>query len=373
VTEASSSGDRLPGPGELVLFPETASLPVEWVVLGRDPSRPGRVLVVPADSHPKAGTADLEVPASSPVAPLTLRCGFEVWLDESRLGRATRTGDVVDPEEVAAARRIQEARERGEAVGSLLAEEVDADPDYQDWIEEVLAPSRVALTAPAQAPAVPTQRRALLRAHPLGLAASILLTTTLGLAGGVLWQGRRIAVMAQEKARRAGELQRERERFTSELQRAEDLHRRELSETGRAAEEHRKQDQERIAALERRLGDLVRPEALLNVPLQVLSSGDPVRGDIDELILPAKTRLFFLLLSISDPRSFPSYRLEVVDGDSGQVVWKAEGLKSSSDNEVSLVVRRGDFAPGEYRFRLFGLKGGNAELVEEYQLRVVHQ
>ncbi len=374
VTDLSPSTDRPPEPGELVLFPETAELAVEWAVLGRDPGRPGLVLVVPADSNTKAGTADVEVPASSPVAPLTLRCGFGVWIGEPRLAAARRTGDVLSPQDVSAARQVWEARERGEPVGSLLAEEVDADPEYRDWIEDVLAPARSALLSPpAETAVVPLRRRPVFFGNPLAMAASVLLMVSLGLAGGLLWQDRRLEILAQEEARSRQELHQERKRLTEELHRAEVAHRRELTETERQAREARDRDQGRIAELEQRLQDTRRPEALLNVPFVALAPRDPVRGDIEEVTLPEKTGIFFLLLSVADTRPFPSYRLEVTDKETGRVVWKGEGLKASRFNEVSLVLPRKALPPGDYRLRLYGIKDGKAELVEEYEVRIVHQ
>jgi hypothetical protein len=351
--------------GELVLFPETAGHPVEWAVLGRDPAHPGQVLVVPADTNTKAGTADVE--ATGSVAPLTLRCAFGVWITEARAAAAPRSEGTLSPEDVSAAKRLWEAKERGEPVGSLLAEEVDADPDYRDWIEDVLIPARDALT---KVPVIPIRRRPHFFGNPYALAASVLLMVTLGLTGGLLWQDQRLDNLASERARTEKELRQERER----LAQVEEQHRRQLTEAERRAEEARRQDRERIAELERRLKEETpRPGALLNVPLVGLGPKDPVRGEIEEVILPEGVDLFFLLLSITDPRRFPTYRLEVADKETGRVVWKGEGLKASEVNEVSLALPRDVLLPSDYRLRLYGLKDGKAEEVGEYEVRIVHQ
>lgn len=369
VKGSAPSGNRPLEPGDLVLFTETAGFPIEWAVLGRDPGRPGRVLVVPADTNPKAGPADVEVTEDSPVAPLTLRCGFGVWINEARLGAARRT-DVLDPQDVSAARRVWEARERGEPVGSLLAEEVDADPEYRDWIEDVLVPARTALSV---APAVPIRRRPYFFGNPFALAASILLMVSLGLTGGLFWQGEKLEDLASERAKTEEELRLERERLTGELSRAEEAHRRRLTETERKAKEIRQQDRERIAELERRLEESSRPETLLNVPFVVLAPRDPVRGELEEVDLPAEVPLFFVLLSVTDTRPFPSYRLEVASKETGRVVWTGEGLEASPLNEVSLVFPRNALSSGDYRLRLYGLKDGKAEPVGEYELRIAHR
>ena len=350
--------------GELLFFPETADLPVEWAVLGRDPAHPGHVLVVPADTNTQAGTADVE--ATGSVAPLTLRCAFGVWIPEARAAAALRSEGALSSEDVSAAKRVWDARERGEPVGSLLAEEVDADPDYRDWIEDVLVPAREALT---KAPVVPIRRRASFFGNPYALAASVLLMVTLGLTGGLLWQDRRLDDLTTERARTEQELRQERER----LIRAEEQHRRQLSDAERRAEEARRQDRERIADLERRLAETPRPGALLNVPLVDLGPKDPVRGELREITLPKGVDLFFLLLSIADTRPFPSYRLEIADKDTGRVVWRGEGLEASRLNEVTLALPRDVLPPGDYRLRLYGLKNGKADEVGEYEVRIAHE
>ena len=50
-----------PEPGDVFVLPTTAELPVEWVVLERRSETSGKLLVVPADTHPLAGTADVEL------------------------------------------------------------------------------------------------------------------------------------------------------------------------------------------------------------------------------------------------------------------------------------------------------------------------
>jgi hypothetical protein len=150
---------------------------VEWAILDR---RQGKLLAVPADTHPLAGSADLELPAGSPAAPLTLRCGFGVWLEAAVFERARRTGALA-PEAVAQARE----RWRGLADRSLevsaLAEEIDFAPEYQDWIREVPERAReLALASPR-----PGRMRFAIRsfgvAHRL---AAVLALATIGLS---LW------------------------------------------------------------------------------------------------------------------------------------------------------------------------------------------
>jgi hypothetical protein len=132
----------LAAPGDLFVLAATAELPVEWAVLERRPGRPGfsgragELLVVPADTQPSAGSADVEVPAASPGGPLSLRCRFGVWVDAGLFAAAKRSGSL-SPETVAEALQRFRRVEAGTLDPSPLAEEVDADPEYVDWIRDV--------------------------------------------------------------------------------------------------------------------------------------------------------------------------------------------------------------------------------------------
>src|SRR6185436_16195976 len=156
------------------------------------------------------------------------------------------------PDDVTIARRTWEALERGEPVGSLLAEEVDAETEYQDWIEDVLVPARAALTVAAAAVSpsssvVPLRRHPTFFGNPFALAASVFLAVSLALAGGLLWQDQRIEDLAAERSRATEVLRRERERLPRELQRVEDSHRQDLAKRDRREMEARQRDRERIA------------------------------------------------------------------------------------------------------------------------------
>ncbi|HKV09767.1 MAG TPA: hypothetical protein VJ725_16615 [Thermoanaerobaculia bacterium] len=361
-------------PGDLFHLSRTAAFPIEWALLDRDPKTPGRLLAVPADSNPLLGSADVEVPDSALSGPLSLRCRFGAWLEPPALADGKRTG-LLETEFLEQARNHQAALERGENPAPLLAFETDVDPEYEDWVNEVLAPARAALTAPAAeerapAPVVPLRPRWTSLGNPYALAASILLLVTLSLAGGLLRQSQRLQDLAAERTRTEEQLRQEKEKLAGELQQAGEKHRQELAERERQAEEARRKDQERIADLEKQLesGGRVRP--LINVPFVNLIPRDPVRGEIQPVSLPPEADRLFLLLSIIDPRSFPSYRLELLQKDDGRKIWREEGLTASDLNEISLALPRSLFSPGDYRFRLFGLRDGKPERVAEYDLRI---
>jgi hypothetical protein len=135
-------------PGDLFVLRATADLPMEWAILDR---RPGEeLLAVPADASPLAGSADVEVPATAPGGPLCLRCRFGTWLKSGLFEPGLRSGTLA-PETVAAARQQVRRLEAGTLEPSSLAEEVDADSEYRDWIREV--PERARDLALAARPA----------------------------------------------------------------------------------------------------------------------------------------------------------------------------------------------------------------------------
>lgn len=163
-------------PGDLVVLPRTAGFPVEWAVLDRALA-PRRLWLVPADTHPLRGHGDVEIPAGEPGGPLWLRCRFATWVSaDPEPEGAQRTGRL-------AASWVQEAKDRcgqlarGLRPVSSLADEAEADPEYQDWERQVLEPARFALEERRTEPA-PVRRRPLSNSRLWqGLAAACLVAT----------------------------------------------------------------------------------------------------------------------------------------------------------------------------------------------------
>lgn len=133
-------------PGDLFVLPATAELAVEWAILERQPGARGKLLAVPADTRPLAGTADVEVAENDAGGPLSLRCRFAVWLDSRVFDPALRSGALA-PAVLAEARNRFRQVASGTLEPSPLAEEVDADPEYQDWIREVPERARTLVLA----------------------------------------------------------------------------------------------------------------------------------------------------------------------------------------------------------------------------------
>jgi hypothetical protein len=170
------------GPGDLFVLRATADLPAEWAILDRGTG--GKLLAVPADSGPPAGTADVEVPAGAPGGPSSLRCRYGVWLDGALFEPDLRSG-VLAQEVVAEALHRVHQIESGTLEGSPLAEEVDADPEYADWIRDVPGRARELASAARAAAPRPSPVRSWGTPHRLA-AALALVAAGLGLWVGVL-------------------------------------------------------------------------------------------------------------------------------------------------------------------------------------------
>jgi hypothetical protein len=368
---------RQPEVGDLYVLAETADFPVEWAILDRRTGNPERLLAVPADTNPLAGSADVEVLANEPAGPLSLRCRFGLWVDAARFDPSRRTG-ALTPDAVARALARRGELEAGESAASPFAWEADADPEYEDWVREVLVPAHAALARPlaegepaAPSPVIPFRRPWTAFGNPYALAASILLMVTLGLAGGLVWQRGQISELAAGRARTEEDLRQEREMRAGELRQAEEAHRREIAERDRQASKRMQEARDRIADLEKRLEGAILSGPLLNAPFVWLSPSGPVRGDPEATPLPpGASHLFVILSTAANLQDFSEYRLELSRRDTAKPVWTAAGLHLTGVLEVSVALPRDLLPPGDYRLRLYGLGKGKAELVGKYEMRI---
>ncbi len=141
-----------PAPGDLFVLRATADLPVEWALLERGSG--GKLLAVLADAGPPAGTNDVEVPADAPGGPLSLRCQLSLQLDAALFKPELRSGVIAQETVAEALQRVRQI-ESGALEGSPLAEEVDADPEYQDWVRDVSEPAWALASRSLAATAMP--------------------------------------------------------------------------------------------------------------------------------------------------------------------------------------------------------------------------
>lgn len=136
--EVTGRRRQAPRPGDLYVLTETAEIPIQWLVVERDVADAEGYLVIPADSHPMVGSADVAVPPEAPSGALSLRCAFEVWVRARDLDPEMRTG-FVDDDLLEKARRKRAEIQSGNLLGSSRQRGTDVEPEYQDWAQDVLA------------------------------------------------------------------------------------------------------------------------------------------------------------------------------------------------------------------------------------------
>src|SRR5262249_41992219 len=132
-----------PWPGDLYVLPETAGFPVEWLLVERE--RQGRCRVVVADANPLLGCADVAVPPEAALGPLSVRPAVEAMVLVDSLRRGERTGALA-AEDLDRVRRRREELAVGAVADPRLGPSGEPDPEYEDWLDEVLLPACAALS-----------------------------------------------------------------------------------------------------------------------------------------------------------------------------------------------------------------------------------
>ncbi len=188
LAEVRSGVNHPPRPGDTFLFRETSSYGVEWLVVEADLENQRRLLVVPVDDSPLVGSRDVEA-ADACDSPLSIRCASGVWLDAQAFDPELRTGSL-QPEVVAEVRQRRNEIKDGTVEGTILEQEVDDDPAYKAWLDEVLGPALATLAKrfeghseieTAEARRVPTASMRLSVSGSLAIAASVFLVISVGI------------------------------------------------------------------------------------------------------------------------------------------------------------------------------------------------
>jgi hypothetical protein len=433
-------GDRGPGdraePGDLFVLQQTGHLPVEWVVLERRPAMgdgsaaaevpsaaPAVLLAVPADANPLAGSADFELPSGSPAAPLTLRCGFGVWLAEAHFDLARRTGRLGE-EALRRARRLQAATIAGVPLAATPAQlEVDADPEYQEWVEKVLVQARravietprvapgaavaaavpvagaqpVVAVAPVTAvapvaPALPVATGAPIAGgrgetrgrwrfeRPYALGAALLLLLSLGLGIALAWQARRLGELAAERRRGQQLLRSARESAEVAERRAKTERQQAAAMLGQAAAAARgsaggtggtgsDKGGGKAGGKGERAQAPAGDEPIVNLPFVWLAADEALRGQPSAVKIPADARLVALILELGTAPALPRYRLELRQS-SGQRIWSADGLRKTGTMELTVALPRRLLRPGSYSLRLYDPVAVDHQPLATYSLAV---
>jgi hypothetical protein len=143
-----------------------------------------------------------------------------------------------------------------------------------------------------------------------------------------------------------------------------------------AEEELAKRDAAEKLASRTRQRSTERSAPDVNVPIIDLNPQDAGRGDQNQkattIQLPSDTDLFTLILNLSGDDSSRNYSLEVTDRNN-RTIWTSRDLRKSPYNNFTVAMRRSSFAAGEYRLRIYGVRGGRREVIEEYAIRLLYQ
>ncbi len=126
-----------PSVGDVFVFPGAALLAFRWAAVLKHPDRP-LLFLVPADTAPFVGSADVEVPRQELGGRMVLRCALGLWAEES-VFRPERRVAWLEPTYVGRAQAKLEQVARGRLDGTAGQRETDASPAYDDWLEQVSA------------------------------------------------------------------------------------------------------------------------------------------------------------------------------------------------------------------------------------------
>ena len=143
----------------------------------------------------------------------------------------------------------------------------------------------------------------------------------------------------------------------------------------RAAEEQlaKRNAAQRSSAGTKASADRIPPD--VNVPIIDLNPHDAGRGEQNPqpaaIQLSSDTDLFTLILNLGGEDASSSYSLEVTDRGN-KTIWVNRNLRKSPYNNFTVAMHRRSFPPGEYRLKIYGLRNGRRELVEEYAIRLVY-
>lgn len=369
--EAKPAGTGTVPVGQVLVLPQVGESRVAWAVLRRETEESERRLLVAADSNPLVGSGDIAV-TDPTTGPLTLRCRFASWVNGRELGEATLLG-FLPPEALARANSRRQAIEAGSPLGTFSEQETEEDPEYQDWIEDIVRPAVLKLEARANTLPFPTSRPA--QSLPLRRAAwmrwaAVLAFVALGTGSGFLWwqqaqeiAGLRDAVAASEASHRQAIAELEARRADLEAQYQTRL-RAAGEDRTRLESEHRAQ----LAELEAQIAKLREASTIKNPILASLGPDEALRGAKKLTVGPEISHLV-LMLPVGDLAG-TEFRIEVAERPSGKRIFVQDGLRADASGEVGLGLPAALMPPGDYRLRLFRKEGGNWRLVREHLIEI---
>lgn len=85
-------------------------------------------------------------------------------------------------------------------------------------------------------------------------------------------------------------------------------------------------------------------------------------------LLPARQKSSQLELLVNDTRTYPAYRVSIVDAR-GKEQWSAP-IERTQDNTFELSVFHAFLGEGTYRIRVYGVQNDSEELLQSYAIRI---
>lgn len=395
--DTPDDNQRLPTPGGVYILEDTAEHSVEWIVVAHDPADAERFLVVPADGNFLVGSEDLEL-EDTVLGTVVARCRWGIWVDAEFFDPGLRAA-VLGTEDVARIRRKWLDVGDGRTTGSILAQEVDADPAYTEWIEDVVAPARQALLKgsnqdsgndggpePESVDVWPPRDRDFESAQGRRrIGFKVAASVAVALAAVQFWRlsermddiQRRNQSIEQEYLAKVDDLvehnhilESERDILTLERDTLKDERDRlELSlETMNGANRDAEQLKARVADLDRRLAEAEKAAEVINV--EVLTLDGPGRTDrgIEEISLGPGQSHVLLSIPLSGPKLAERYRVELRRGETP--VWESDRLALSLEGELWFGIPSTALGRGRYSLVLWELRDGEPAELERYLLDV---
>ena len=122
-------------PGDLIILPSGTTV-IHWLIVKTHPDDENLLFAVLADDNPETGPGDLRVPREHPWGPITLRCGFGLWIESELIDPPRRAG-LMGEELVGSVRKVLGELAAGTLVPTPEQAVLDQDPDFQEWLDEL--------------------------------------------------------------------------------------------------------------------------------------------------------------------------------------------------------------------------------------------
>ncbi len=232
------------------------------------------------------------------------------------------------------------------------------------------------------APVQPTvrQRLAALFApalRPYAMAASLLIVS-LALVFWVVSLRQKSQQLSAQLNKQLTEQQQANDKLTNDSHSATqalETTRKELEETRKQleeAEQRSAQNEKLLAESRNRTPGSAKPQ--INVPVVDITPESSIRGEGKENLVrvPATAHLFTVILNLVGQSPYSAYAVEIFDAR-GKPVWSGQGLRKSPENTFTLALPDALFPAARYHIKLYGRRGKQKELVQDYVMRVQYE